>query len=143
MLVAAPATRPTIPAGPAEGTVVARIVFDGMPGEGVCEIAKGARLARGTSWSSVEDATRAVTELTAGHDVAAAGIFTRAGRFEAYSLGVNWGEGGTDFRPYEATWSDKVARTVAGRGLAAIVDGTEEADIMSEADFRFYERWAT
>jgi hypothetical protein len=123
------------PAGPPEGTDVARIVFDGMPGEGVYRIAKGPRLAPEKSWTSLDDAKAAVAELTDGDDVTAAGIFRRDGRFEAYTLTV-------DGHEYWAQWNDNVARTVAGRGLAAIVDGSEEAPIMSEYDFRRYERYA-
>lgn len=123
------------PAGPAEGTDVARIVFDGMPGEGVYRIQKGPRLAPDTTWTSLEDAKAAVSELTDGDDVTAAGIFRRDGRYEAYNLTV-------DHREYYASWNDYVARTVAGRGLEAIIDGSEEADLMSEAAFRHYERYA-
>ena len=123
------------PAGPPVGTDVARIVFDGMPGEGVYRIQKGERLAPETTWTSLDDAKAGVAALTDGDDVTAAGIFRRDGRFEAYSLKV-------DGDAYYASWNDNVARTVAGRGLAAIVDGTEAPDIMSEQAFRRYERYA-
>jgi hypothetical protein len=133
---AAPIQATRQPAGPPEGTDVARIVFDGMPGEGVYRITKGARLTE-TTWTSLDEAKAGVAALTDSDDVGAAGIFRRDGRYEAYDLGLK--QSGND---YYGSWNDNVARTVTGRGLVAIIDGTEEPNIMSEVAFRHYERYA-
>lgn len=135
------AVQPKLPAGPAEGTIVARLVYDGMPGEGVYEVAKGPRLAPTAAWASMTDAVAAVRQLTAGEDVPAAGIFKRDGRFEAYEL-RDAVSGSHNFQPYDAQDDNYVARTVAGRGLVSIVNGDAEPDIMSEKEFRRYERYA-
>lgn len=136
-----PVARPARPAGPAEGSVVARLVVDGMPGEGVRNITKGARIEPTRAWSSLADAEAAMRLLTQGDDVTAAGIFRRDGRFEAYELRTGWtGMPRTD--PYYARENDNVARTVDGRGLVTIVDGDDIPTIISAREFRRYERYA-
>ncbi|MCW2925123.1 MAG: hypothetical protein JWM98_2527 [Thermoleophilia bacterium] len=130
-----------VASSPRPANVVARLVRDDMPGMGVEWVTKGARVQPDTTYATAADAVTAAAALS-GDDDPAVAVFREGGAFTLYGLGLqNPSFGGA--QPYDpALENDYVARTVHGRNLVAIVDGAEQADLMSAASFRSYERYA-
>lgn len=121
------------------GTTIARMVLlASMPGEGVDDLLVREQIAPDKPWNSIDDAKAAIRELTLPEQAGAAGIFRRNGAYEAYWL--DSANSGFNPQPLFATSDSVVARTNAGRGLAAIVDGHDEPTLLSARDFRAYAR---
>jgi hypothetical protein len=131
-----------VTAPPAPKGYIARLVdLTEMPGAGGYFVARGERIGPESGWNSLNDAVAAVRELTAGDEIASAGIFKNAGRFEAAALTYRHVDSNSD-QPLHA-WSDSiVGRTVSGRSLVQIVDGDSTPEFADSAAFRYYWRQA-
>lgn len=124
-------------------TVVARMVIDDMPGMGVDHLVKRDEVVVRTPIRSTDQAL-AIAREHSGVDRDAIGVFRTGDSFELFHLGAVSARFPSFSRPLEdVDGNSYVARTHAGRGLVEIVDGIETADLMTAAQFRPYERWAT